>query len=161
MQLYIASYYFVLWCILILIDSTAPLDLGFWPSFHVVVCGAWVGMSNTLSTCSSGAWEAYAMPSLHAISDHVTHILCLCYMQFRSSHNMCHATITCSCGLSMWYAMLSPNANSELLTHVHCPQLLTCIALYCFAFLCIALSYCGLYCILSCISLMGPKPCGF
>ena len=99
------------------------------------------------------------MPSLHAVSEHVKHIPCPHYMQFRSLHDICHATIICHCGVLMGYAMLSLSANSELLKHMQCPQLLLYIALYYFILLYITLSYIGLYCTLSLISPMGPKPC--
>ena len=45
--------------------------------------------------CNSAAWEVYAMPSLHAISELAAHMACPHYMQAWNLHGICHAIIIC------------------------------------------------------------------
>ena len=45
--------------------------------------------------CNFAAWEVYAMPILHAISELVAHMACPHYMQAWNLHGICHAIIIC------------------------------------------------------------------
>ena len=84
----------------------------------------------TLAICSSRAWEAYAMPSLHAVSVLAAHLAYPHYMQSWSLQGIGHTTITCRPRLHRAHAMPSLSAISELVKHMPCPQLLLCIASY-------------------------------
>jgi hypothetical protein len=87
MLLWISSCYFLSWCTRSLIGHTVPIYLGPWAIYcALITCGsgAWASICHGLATCSSVAFEAYAMLSLHAVSELATHRVCCHCMQFQS-----------------------------------------------------------------------------
>ena len=140
----ITLYCFISYCPLSLISPMSPKPWCLQDIGHIlIICspGAWLCICYVLITCSSGACNTYAMPPLHAVSELGAHMPYPHYMQFWSLYSICHATIICSSRMCRAYAMPSLNAISELVIYMQCPQLLLCIALYCFVLCCIAL-YC-------------------
>ena len=101
----ITSCYIILHRTLSLIDPMSPKPWCLHDMCHVlIICspGAWVCIYHVLITCNSGACEAYAMPSFHAVSELV---------------DICHAIITCSSGACMAYAMLLLHVVLEWVVH--------------------------------------------
>ena len=128
----IALYYFKLQCIPNHIEPIGLIPSGLYDMHYAIITcssGAWVSTCYSLVICSSLAWEAYAMSSLHAISELMVHMACSHYMQFWSSYVICHITIKCRSGVLMAHTMPLLSAISELARHMPCPQLLLCIAL--------------------------------
>ena len=112
---------------------------------HHMWYGAWVSICHTLVTCSSVAWEAYAIPSLYAVSELIAHMACPHYVQCWDLQGICHTTITCRPGVHRAYVMPSLSAISELKKHRPHPQLLLCISLYYFISLHITSYYIALW----------------
>ena len=108
MLLCITLYYFVLCCILSLIDPMGLTPCGLQDMHYAIITcgsGAWVSICCTLVTCNSVAWEAHVMPSLHVVSGLTTHMAYPLCMQFWSLRGICHTAITCRSGVHKAHAM--------------------------------------------------------
>ena len=99
---------------------------------HCMQFGTWMSTCHRLVICSSVAWEAYPVSSLHAASEIMAHMACPHYMQLWSLRGICDTTITCRSGVHRAYVMPSLSAISELKRHMLHPRLLLCIAWYYF-----------------------------